>query len=136
MPDTLVTKNTRTEVHEKKISKVYNLKCQELLRMHHRVSKNLGPPAAIARQLQCLLPAFEKRDGSNGVLCRFQQLRSYRVEIGTQNRKEIPFSSQIVLRARGALGYLEGCKRSLSKFKNTPKALISGQKSTLILIKR
>ena len=36
----------------------------------------------------------------------------------------------------GALGYLEGCIRSLSKLKNTPKALISGQKSTLILIKR
>ena len=36
----------------------------------------------------------------------------------------------------GALGYLGGCIRSLSKFKNTPKALISGQKSTLILIKR
>ena len=35
----------------------------------------------------------------------------------------------------GALGYLGGCIRSLSKFKNTPKALISGQKSTLILIK-
>ena len=36
----------------------------------------------------------------------------------------------------GALGFLGGCIRSLSKFKNTPKALISGQKSTLILIKR
>ena len=36
----------------------------------------------------------------------------------------------------GALGYLGGCTRSLSKLKNTPKALISGQKSTLILIKR
>ena len=36
----------------------------------------------------------------------------------------------------GALGYLGGCIRSLSKLKNTPKALISGQKSTLILIKR
>ena len=35
-----------------------------------------------------------------------------------------------------ALGYLGGCIRSLSKFKNTPKALISSQKSTLILIKR
>ena len=31
----------------------------------------------------------------------------------------------------GALGYLGGCIRSLSKLKNTPKALISGQKSTL-----
>ena len=29
-----------------------------------------------------------------------------------------------------------GCIRSLSKLKNTPKALISGQKSTLISIKR
>ena len=29
----------------------------------------------------------------------------------------------------GALGYLGGCIRSLSKLKNTPKALISGQKS-------
>ena len=36
---------------------------------------------------------------------------------------------------QGALGYLGGCIRSLSKLKNTPKALISGQKSTLILIK-
>ena len=36
----------------------------------------------------------------------------------------------------GALGYLGGCIRSLSKLKNTPKALISGQKSTLTLIKR
>ena len=36
----------------------------------------------------------------------------------------------------GALGYLGGRIRLLSKFKNTPKALISGQKSTLILIKR
>ena len=36
----------------------------------------------------------------------------------------------------GALGYLGGCIRSLSKLKNTPKALFSGQKSTLILIKR
>ena len=36
----------------------------------------------------------------------------------------------------GALGYLGGRIRSLSKLKNTPKALISGQKSTLILIKR
>ena len=38
--------------------------------------------------------------------------------------------------SRGALGYLGGCIRSLSKLKNTPKALIFGQKSTLILIKR
>ena len=36
----------------------------------------------------------------------------------------------------GALGYLGGRIRSLSKLKDTPKALISGQKSTLILIKR
>ena len=34
----------------------------------------------------------------------------------------------------GALGYLGGCIRSLSKLKNTPKAPISGPKSTLILI--
>ena len=31
----------------------------------------------------------------------------------------------------GALGYLGGCIRSLSKLKNTPKALISGQKAPL-----
>ena len=36
----------------------------------------------------------------------------------------------------GALGYLGGRIHSLLKLKNTPKALISGQKSTLILIKR
>ena len=38
-------------------------------------------------------------------------------------------------RPGGALGYLGGRIRSLSKFKNTPKALISDQKSTLILVK-
>ena len=32
----------------------------------------------------------------------------------------------------GSLWYLEGCIRSFSKFKNTPKALIPGQKRTLI----
>ena len=36
----------------------------------------------------------------------------------------------------GALWYLEGRIRSLSKYKNTPIALISGQKSTLTLIKK
>ena len=36
----------------------------------------------------------------------------------------------------GHLGIYGGCIRSLSKLKNTPKALISGQKSTLILMKR
>ena len=36
----------------------------------------------------------------------------------------------------GLLGYLGGRIRSLSKLKITPKSLISGQKSTLILIKR
>ena len=36
----------------------------------------------------------------------------------------------------GSLGYLGGRMRSLSKLKITPKALVSGQKSTLILIKR
>ena len=35
----------------------------------------------------------------------------------------------------GALGYLGGRIRSLSKLKNTPKALIPGQRSNLILIK-
>ena len=35
----------------------------------------------------------------------------------------------------GALRYRGGRIRSLAKFKNTPKALIPGQKSTLILIK-
>ena len=35
----------------------------------------------------------------------------------------------------GALGYLGGRIRSLSKLKNTPKALISDQKNTLILVK-
>ena len=36
----------------------------------------------------------------------------------------------------GGTWIFKGCIRSLSKFKNTPKALLSGQKSTLILIKR
>ena len=35
----------------------------------------------------------------------------------------------------GALRYLGGRMRSLSKIQNTPKALISDQKGTLILIK-
>ena len=35
----------------------------------------------------------------------------------------------------GSLRYLGVCIRSLSKFKNTPKALIPGQKSTLIFKK-
>ena len=35
----------------------------------------------------------------------------------------------------GALEYLGGRIRSLSQLKSSPKALISGQKSTLILIK-
>ena len=38
-------------------------------------------------------------------------------------------------RGGGALGYLGGRIRSLSKLKNTPIALISGQESALILIK-
>ena len=36
----------------------------------------------------------------------------------------------------GGTWVFRGRIRSLSKLKNTPKALISGQKSTLILIKR
>ena len=36
------------------------------------------------------------KEGRNWVLCRFQQLKSYRDEIETRNREEIPYSSQIV----------------------------------------
>ena len=36
----------------------------------------------------------------------------------------------------GSLRYLGGYIRSLSKLENTPEALISGQKSTLIFKKR
>ena len=39
-----------------------------------------------------------RKEGRNWVLRRFQQLRSYRDEIETQNREEIPYSSRIVLR--------------------------------------
>ena len=35
-------------------------------------------------------------EGRNWVLRRFQQLRSYRDEIETRNREEIPYSSRIV----------------------------------------
>ena len=49
-----------------------------------------------------------------------------------QTRKYVPRGGG----GGGALGYLGGCIRSLSKLENTPKALISGQQSTLILIKR
>ena len=38
------------------------------------------------------------KEGRNWVLRRFQQLRSYRDEIETQNREEIPYSLQIVPR--------------------------------------
>ena len=39
-----------------------------------------------------------RKEGRHGVLHHFQQLRSYHDEIETQNREEILFSSQIVLR--------------------------------------
>ena len=35
-------------------------------------------------------------EGRNGILHRFQQLRSYREETETRNQEEIPFSSQMV----------------------------------------
>ena len=38
------------------------------------------------------------KEGRNWVLRRFQQLRSYRDEIETCNREEIPYSSRIVPR--------------------------------------
>ena len=38
------------------------------------------------------------KEGRNWVLRRFQQLRSYRDEIETRNRKEIPYSSRLVPR--------------------------------------
>ena len=38
------------------------------------------------------------KEGRNWVLCHFQQLRSYRDEIETWNREEIPNSSRIVPR--------------------------------------
>ena len=46
---------------------------------------------------------FEKKavygkEGRNWALRRFQQLRSYRDEIETRNREEIPYSSRIVPR--------------------------------------
>ena len=41
---------------------------------------------------------YERKEGRNWVLRRFQQLRSYRDEIETQNREEIPYSSRIVPR--------------------------------------
>ena len=42
------------------------------------------------------------REGRNWVLRRFQQLRSYRDEIETRNREEIPYSSGIVPRGLSA----------------------------------
>ena len=39
-----------------------------------------------------------RKEGSNWVLRRFQQLRSYRDESETRNREEIPYSSQKVPR--------------------------------------
>ena len=39
-----------------------------------------------------------RKEGRNWVLHRFQQLRSYRDEIETRNREEIPYSSRIVPR--------------------------------------
>ena len=39
-----------------------------------------------------------RKEGRNWVLRRFQQLRSYRDEIKTRNREEIPYSSRIVPR--------------------------------------
>ena len=39
-----------------------------------------------------------RKEGRNWVLPRFQQLRSYRDEIETRNREEIPYSSRIVTR--------------------------------------
>ena len=38
------------------------------------------------------------KEGISRVLRRFQQLRSYRDEIETRNREEIPYSSRIVPR--------------------------------------
>ena len=38
------------------------------------------------------------KEGRNWVLRSFQQLRSYRDEIETRNREEIPYSSRIVPR--------------------------------------
>ena len=44
----------------------------------------------------CLSPLEGRKEGNFGVSRRFQQLRSYRDEIETRNRKEIPFSLSIV----------------------------------------
>ena len=41
---------------------------------------------------------YQRKEGRNWVLRRFQQLRSYRDEIETRNREEIPYSSRIVPR--------------------------------------
>ena len=41
---------------------------------------------------------IRNKEGRNWVLRRFQQLRSYRDEIETRNREEIPCSSRIVPR--------------------------------------
>ena len=43
-------------------------------------------------------PNALRKEGRNWVLRRFQQLRSYRDEIETRNREEIPYSSRIVPR--------------------------------------
>ena len=44
------------------------------------------------------IPETRKKGGSNGVVSRFQQLRSYRYEIEIRNQEEIFYSKQIVPR--------------------------------------
>ena len=68
-----------------------------------------------------------------GILCTFSVVPSEMNNAPLSSRMCVPGGGG---GGEGALGYLGGCIRSLSKLKNTPKALISGQKNTLILIKR
>ena len=56
-------------------------------------------PAVLLRKfITCIEMDVYGKEGRNGVLCCFQQLRSYRDNIETSNREEISISSQIVPR--------------------------------------
>ena len=54
-------------------------------------------------QVQCFTDLYYQGFWRFGVLRPFQKLRSYRDEIETRNREEIPYSSRILVVPRGLL---------------------------------
>ena len=61
--------------------------------------QTLAVPHLIIHDIRMLAQKTEgRKEGRNWALRRFQQLRSYRDEIETRNREEIPYSSRIVPR--------------------------------------